>query len=131
MHVLQDINKSGFAYREVQTLRQEVRESPAVRFVVSVYSALNSHNFVRFFRFVKQAPFLMASILHRYFGQMRTHALIVITRAYNERVSPILVNSRRTLAISLLLNLDTSTNPFTIFCFLTDPIIQACGYPGI
>lgn len=71
-----------FSRREVQTLRESVRESPAVRFVVQVYSALNSHNYVRFFKAVRSAPFLPACIMHRYFGQVRFRALLIMLKAY-------------------------------------------------
>ena len=68
--------------REVQELRDEVRESPEVRFALSVYSALNSNNYIKFFKLVKRAPYLMACIIHRYFTQVRSVALIMMLKAY-------------------------------------------------
>jgi len=62
-------------YREVQQLRAEVRESDQVKFAVLVYTALNSHNYVKFFKLVHAATFLNVCILHRYFNQMRACCL--------------------------------------------------------
>lgn len=69
-------------YREVQQLRPEVRQSPEIAFAVSIYSALNDKNYIRFFRLVKQTNFLNACILHRYFNQIRYEALKIILRSY-------------------------------------------------
>ncbi|ESP01125.1 hypothetical protein LOTGIDRAFT_139852, partial [Lottia gigantea] len=78
--VLMNLNE-GDTLREVQELRPEVRESAEIKFALRVYSALNSHNYVRFFRMVKQATFLQACIIHRYFTQVRSRGLIVLMKA--------------------------------------------------
>ncbi|XP_070193610.1 germinal-center associated nuclear protein-like isoform X2 [Littorina saxatilis] len=79
--VLMNLNE-GDTLREVQQLRPQVRDSPEISFSVKMYSALNSNNYVRFFRVVKTASFLNACILHRYFNQIRGRALQVILRSY-------------------------------------------------
>jgi len=61
--------------REVQQLRADVRESDPVKFAVYIYTALNSCNYVKFFKLVNSASFLNVCILHRYFGQMRACCL--------------------------------------------------------
>jgi len=66
----------------VQELRQEVRESAHVRFATAVYAALNSNNYVKFFKLLRTATFLNGCIMHRYFNQVRTKALAVIVKAY-------------------------------------------------
>ena len=71
-----------FSCREVQQLRPDVRASPHISFAVKAYSALNSNNYVRFFRLVKTASFLNACILHRYFNQIRARALQIILRSH-------------------------------------------------
>jgi len=61
--------------REVQQLCANVRESDQVKFAVRIYTALNSCNYVKFFKLVHSATFLNVCILHRYFGQMRACCL--------------------------------------------------------
>lgn len=70
------------ASREVQQLAPVIRESDEVKFSVRVYSALNSNNYVRFFKLVRDASFLCSCLLHRYFSQIRACALQRILRAY-------------------------------------------------
>ena len=69
-------------YREVQQLRPAVRSRPEIHFALQVYSALNSNNYVRFFRLVKQSSFSNACIMHRYFTQVRNRALTSMMRTY-------------------------------------------------
>jgi hypothetical protein len=79
--VLMNLNQ-GDILREVQQLCVDVRESPEVKFAVRIYSALNSNNYVKFFKLVGTATFLCACILHRYFNQVRACALQRSLRAY-------------------------------------------------
>ncbi|XP_075923316.1 germinal-center associated nuclear protein isoform X2 [Petromyzon marinus] len=72
--VLLNLNH-GDILREVQQFREEIRNSSPVKFAVQVFSALNSNNFVRFFKLVKSASYLNACLLHRYFTQVRRDAL--------------------------------------------------------
>lgn len=61
--------------REVEQFRDEVRNSPEVKFAVQVFSALSSNNFVRFFKLVKCASYLASCLLHRYFNQVGEDAV--------------------------------------------------------
>lgn len=63
---------------EVQQFRKEVRDAPEVKFAVQAFAALNSNNFVRFFKLVKSASYLASCILHRYFNQVRMIKLYLI-----------------------------------------------------
>nr|KAG5708418.1 hypothetical protein BaRGS_026145 [Batillaria attramentaria] len=81
--VLMNLNE-GDTLREVQQLRPDVRSSPEIDFAVKAYSALNSNNYVRFFRLLERASFLNACVLHRYFNQMRARALQILLRAYTK-----------------------------------------------
>lgn len=54
----------------MQQFRKVVRESPEVDFAVQAFAALNSNNFVRFFKLVSAASYLSSCILHRYFNQV-------------------------------------------------------------
>ncbi|KAF6738684.1 Germinal-center associated nuclear protein [Oryzias melastigma] len=72
----------GDILREVQQFRDEVRNSPEVKFAVQVFAAVNSNNFVHFFKLVKGASYLAGCLLHRYFNQVRTKALKVLNIAY-------------------------------------------------
>ncbi|KAL2081524.1 hypothetical protein ACEWY4_023377 [Coilia grayii] len=72
----------GDILREVQQFREEVRNSPEVKFAVQAFAAHNSNNFVRFFKLVKSASYLSSCILHRYFNQVRGEALRALNVAY-------------------------------------------------
>ncbi|BFZ10368.1 hypothetical protein BsWGS_13408 [Bradybaena similaris] len=80
--VLMNLNE-GDILREVQQLRPEIRDSPHISFAIQAYNALNANNYVRFFRLIEErATFLSACILHRYFNQMRSKALLIIMKAH-------------------------------------------------
>ncbi|XP_013415982.1 germinal-center associated nuclear protein [Lingula anatina] len=79
--VLMNLNE-GDILREVQQLRDEVRHSKEIKFVLKVYNALNSNNYIKFFKLTHQATFLNACIMHRYFNQVRQKALLIMLRAY-------------------------------------------------
>lgn len=61
-----------YPHSEVQQFRDEVRNSPEVKFAVHAFAAVNSNNFVRFFKLVKGASYLASCLLHRYFNQVST-----------------------------------------------------------
>uniref|UniRef100_A0A3Q3WCP2 Germinal-center associated nuclear protein n=1 Tax=Mola mola TaxID=94237 RepID=A0A3Q3WCP2_MOLML len=67
---------------EVQQFREEVRNSPEVKFAVQAFAAVNSNNFVRFFKLVKGASYLASCLLHRYFNQVRAKALKAFNLAH-------------------------------------------------
>ncbi|KAM6349228.1 LOW QUALITY PROTEIN: germinal-center associated nuclear protein [Alca torda] len=80
-NVLLNLNK-GDILREVQQFHPEVRNAPEVRFAVQAFAALNSNNFVRFFKLVQAASYLNACLLHCYFNQIRKDALKSLNIAY-------------------------------------------------
>ncbi|KAM4887047.1 germinal-center associated nuclear protein [Thomomys bottae] len=80
-NVLLNLNK-GDILREVQQLHPDVRNSPEVDFAVQAFAALNSNNFVRFFKLVQSASYLNACLLHCYFNQIRRDALRALNVAY-------------------------------------------------
>nr|XP_023665832.1 germinal-center associated nuclear protein isoform X1 [Paramormyrops kingsleyae] len=77
----------GDILREVQQFRAELRNSAEVKFAVQAFAAVNSNNFVRFFKLVKVASYLAGCILHRYFDQVRHEALRALNVAYISRGS--------------------------------------------
>ncbi|KAG9477438.1 hypothetical protein GDO78_002699 [Eleutherodactylus coqui] len=79
--VLLNLNR-GDILREVQQFPESVRNSEEVKFAVQIFAALNSTNFVRFFRLVRSASYLNSCILHCYFPQIRRDALRVMNVAY-------------------------------------------------
>ncbi|XP_043215823.1 germinal-center associated nuclear protein-like [Amphibalanus amphitrite] len=79
--ILLNLNQ-GDTLREAQTYSDEVRESPEVQAALRLYVALSSNNYVRFFKLVRRAGYLASCLLQRYFNQVRTRALDVITRTY-------------------------------------------------
>uniref|UniRef100_A0A8C5NXG4 Germinal-center associated nuclear protein n=1 Tax=Jaculus jaculus TaxID=51337 RepID=A0A8C5NXG4_JACJA len=80
-NVLLNLNK-GDILREVQQFHPDVRNSPEVDFAVQAFAALNSNNFVRFFKLVQSASYLNACLLHCYFSQIRKDALRALNVAY-------------------------------------------------
>ncbi|KAM4558443.1 germinal-center associated nuclear protein [Odontesthes bonariensis] len=72
----------GDILREVQHFRDEVRNSPEVKFAVKAFAAVSSNNFVRFFKLVKGASYLASCLLHRYFNQVRAKALKTLNLAH-------------------------------------------------
>ncbi|XP_066487561.1 germinal-center associated nuclear protein isoform X2 [Tiliqua scincoides] len=80
-NVLLNLNK-GDILREVQQFLPAVRNSAEVRFAVQAFAALNSNNFVRFFKLVQTASYLNACLLHCYFSQIRRDALRSLNIAY-------------------------------------------------
>ncbi|TKS67603.1 Germinal-center associated nuclear protein [Collichthys lucidus] len=72
----------GDILREVQQFRDVVRNSPEVKFAVQAFTAVNSNNFVRFFKLVKGASYLSSCLLHRYFNQVRAKALKTLNWAH-------------------------------------------------
>ncbi|KFP45216.1 Germinal-center associated nuclear protein, partial [Chlamydotis macqueenii] len=80
-NVLLNLNK-GDILREVQQFHPEVRNSAEVRFAVQAFAALNSNNFVRFFKLMQAASYLNACLLHCYFNQIRKDALKSLNIAY-------------------------------------------------
>ncbi|XP_039735713.1 germinal-center associated nuclear protein isoform X2 [Pteropus medius] len=79
--VLLSLNK-GDTLREVQQFHPAVRNSAEVKFAVQAFAALNSNNFVRFFKLVQSASYLNACLLHCYFNQIRKDALRALNVAY-------------------------------------------------
>ena len=63
-------------------LRDSVRSSQEVQFAVEVLHAIQSNNYVRFFKLVEKATFLQACAMHKYFNRFRSKALYVMVKAY-------------------------------------------------
>uniref|UniRef100_A0A3Q3DZS7 Germinal-center associated nuclear protein n=1 Tax=Labrus bergylta TaxID=56723 RepID=A0A3Q3DZS7_9LABR len=55
---------------------------PCRDFAVQAFAAVNSNNFVRFFKLVKGASYLASCLLHRYFNQVRAKALKTLNIAH-------------------------------------------------
>lgn len=70
-------------FREEQKQQNEiVQQSEEVKFALSVHAAISTNNYVKFFKLVNSTSYLNAGILHRYFNQVRIHALRTICRSY-------------------------------------------------
>ncbi|KAK0408232.1 hypothetical protein QR680_003845 [Steinernema hermaphroditum] len=80
--VLLNIRDSNIL-QQMYTLRSEVRESQPLKWAVQVFLAFNTNNYVKFFRLIwRQATYLEACLLHRFFSEVRANAIISITSAY-------------------------------------------------
>lgn len=51
-------------------MREEVKSSPAVQWVLQLRTAFYSNNAVRFFGLVRSAPYLLACLAHTFFPQV-------------------------------------------------------------
>ncbi|XP_077135091.1 germinal-center associated nuclear protein-like [Ranitomeya variabilis] len=79
--ILLRLNK-GDILREVQQVPESVRNTEEVKYAIQMFAALNSTNFVRFFKLVRSASYLNSCILHCYFPQVRRDALRALNVAY-------------------------------------------------
>lgn len=82
--VLLNLHDANFLW-EVKQLRPEILNSPEVRFAISVYLAMESNNYVKFFSLVRSTTYMNACILLRYFTQVRVKALKIMQKAYVAR----------------------------------------------
>ncbi|XP_065062634.1 germinal-center associated nuclear protein-like [Rhopilema esculentum] len=99
--ILLNLN-NGDILREVTEFRPEVRESEDVKFAIEVFKALNSTNYVRFFKLLNKGSYLAACIMQRYFNQIRSKGLFIMNKAYsniNKPASMPLIEIARLFAI--------------------------------
>lgn len=82
--VLLNLHDSNFLW-EVKQLPKDILHSAEIRFAISVYLAMESNNYVRFFQLVRQTTYMNACILLRYFVQVRLRALNVMVKSYVPR----------------------------------------------
>uniref|UniRef100_A0AAG5DYE1 SAC3/GANP/THP3 conserved domain-containing protein n=1 Tax=Anopheles atroparvus TaxID=41427 RepID=A0AAG5DYE1_ANOAO len=75
------LNEGSFQ-TELRGLSAAIIHSNEVKFALSVHLALVHNDYVRFFKMVRQASYMNACILLRYFTQIRLMALNVIRKAY-------------------------------------------------
>ncbi|XP_018649701.1 hypothetical protein Smp_180900 [Schistosoma mansoni] len=67
---------------EAQRLPERLRQSKPVRFAFATHEALITNNYIRFFRLARQATCLVACLMHRYFVQIRSQALMKLSCAF-------------------------------------------------
>ncbi|XP_071626359.1 uncharacterized protein Xmas [Temnothorax longispinosus] len=79
--VLLNLNNGNFLY-DLQQLPKTVQNSPEVQFAIKVYFSLESNNYYKFFKLVRETTYLNACILLRYFNQVRLRALSIMIKAY-------------------------------------------------
>ena len=79
--VLMNLNE-GDTLREIQNLPDELQLDERVQFALNCFKVLDTNNYIRFFKLVKETSYLEACILKRYFYQVRRKALDTIVRAY-------------------------------------------------
>ncbi|KAK2582599.1 hypothetical protein KPH14_004887 [Odynerus spinipes] len=79
--ILLNLNNGNFM-SDLQQLPASIQKSSEVQFAINVYSALESNNYYKFFKLVRQTTYLNACILLRYFNQVRVKALSIMVKAY-------------------------------------------------
>lgn len=88
--ILLNLNDCQFFW-EVKQLPHSILHSSEIRFAINVYLAVESNNYVKFFKLVRETTYMNACILLRYFTQVRVSALNAILKAYVPR-GPITMN---------------------------------------
>lgn len=88
--ILLNLNDCQFFW-EVKQLPHAILHSPEIRFAINVYLAIESNNYVKFFKLVRQTNYMNACILLRYFTQVRVSALSVLLKSYVPR-GPVAMN---------------------------------------
>ncbi|XP_043472628.1 protein xmas-2 [Leptopilina heterotoma] len=79
--ILLNLNNGSFMW-DLQKLPSSIQKSPEVKFAIEVYSSIVSNNYVKFFKLLRRTTYMNASILLRYFNQVRITALSVMVKAY-------------------------------------------------
>ncbi|XP_008553105.1 uncharacterized protein LOC103575191 [Microplitis demolitor] len=79
--ILLNLNNTNFIW-DLQTLPESIRKSAPVNFAIKVHASIQAKNWVKFFKLVRSTTYLNASILIRYFLQVRVEALSVMIKAY-------------------------------------------------
>ncbi|XP_030758644.1 uncharacterized protein LOC115884268 [Sitophilus oryzae] len=79
--ILLNLSDGNFMW-EVQKLPEDIQKSPEIRFALQVYSAADTHNYVKFFKLIKSTTYLNACILMRYFVQVRVQALETLLKCF-------------------------------------------------
>lgn len=83
--ILLNLNESGNFLWEIKRLEKDILNSQEIRFALEVYFAVSLSNYVKFFNLVREASYMNACILLRYFTQIRLKALFTIIRSYISR----------------------------------------------
>lgn len=78
---LLNLNNGNFLY-DLQQLPKSVQNSPEIQFAIKIYFALDSNNYYKFFKLVRETTYLNACILLRYFNQVRLKAFSIMLKAY-------------------------------------------------
>ncbi|OQR72885.1 hypothetical protein BIW11_01223 [Tropilaelaps mercedesae] len=77
--------KEGNIAKMITDLEPELRRDPLVKLAISAMNAIGGGNYRRFFKIVRQAPYLVACILHRYFIEVRRHAFRVLAKSLSSK----------------------------------------------
>lgn len=83
--VLLNLNESGNFLWEIKQLEKSILNSKDVRFALDVYFAIANNNYVKFFNLVREASYMGACLLMRYFQQVRMKAISIIMKSYTPR----------------------------------------------
>lgn len=83
--ILLNLNDSGNFLWEIKRLEKDILDSQEIRFALEVYFAVSLNNYVKFFNLLRDATYMNACILLRYFTQIRLKALFTIIRSYISR----------------------------------------------
>lgn len=83
--ILLNLNNCNFMW-EVQRWSPAIQQSPQVQFAIKVFLAVDSNNYVKFFKLVRETTYLNACVLLRYFNQVRAKAITTIVKSFVARI---------------------------------------------
>ena len=66
-------------------MEKRVRETEEIRFALNVFTAINSDNYIKFFRLARRATLLQGCILLRYFYQ--------VSQIYTEQIEYVIASA--------------------------------------
>lgn len=73
---------------KIMKFRDSVRNSSEVQLAIQVLLSLQTKNYVKFFRLLREATYLQSCIMHKYFGDFRLKMLNVIAKTYKSKQLP-------------------------------------------
>jgi hypothetical protein len=76
------VEEEGEFFNLLKSVPEAIFAAPEVQFAVKARLALQDNNYVLYFKMTKQADYLMACLMHKYFTAVRKKALKTMTRAY-------------------------------------------------
>ena len=80
--IIFQLGNGGEVTKYLQQIRSDLLETSQVQFAIQVGAALKTENTAKFFKLLRKADVLQASLMHRYVGEVRLSAIRKMARSY-------------------------------------------------